>query len=126
VPDAPSSKDDARRAGSVSPRELESLRSSRDFRRVLRSGTRYQRGAVVVVRLPGRPGPPRLGLVVAKGCGGAVTRNRIKRRLRHAAREVDLQPGTDYVIIARKEAAEMAFGQLVAVLSAAVAEGEHA
>jgi ribonuclease P protein component len=126
VPDAPSSKDDARRVGSASLRELESLRSSRDFRRVLRHGTRYQEGAIVVVRLPGRSGPPRLGLVVAKGSGGAVTRNRIKRRLRHAAREIDLQPGTDYVIIARKEAAEMAFGQLVAVLNAAVAEGEHA
>jgi ribonuclease P protein component len=126
VPDAPSSRDDARRAGSVSLRDLESLRSSGDFRRVLRRGTRHHKGFIVVVRLPGRPGPPRLGLLVAKGSGNAVTRNRIKRRLRHAVRETDLQPGTDYVIIARKEVAEVAFGQLVEWIDDSLGQAQDA
>ena len=35
-----------------------------------------------------RPVPPaRVGFVVSKAVGGAVVRNRVKRRLRHAMRE---------------------------------------
>lgn len=49
----------------------------------------------------------RLGLTVTKKLGGAVIRNRIRRRLRAAAREIFPQnaaPGTDYVLVARKAA----------------------
>jgi ribonuclease P protein component len=52
-----------------------------------------------MVKCPGQPGVSRVGLVVSKSSGGAVTRNRIKRRLRHSLRAVQLEPGTDYVII---------------------------
>jgi len=65
-----------------------------------------------MVRSPGRPGPPRLGLVVSKGSGNAVTRNRIKRRLRHAADALQLEPGTDYVIIASGQIAEVEYTQV--------------
>jgi len=126
VPVAPSSRQDVRRAGSVSLREIESLRSSQDFRRVLKRGIRHRRGAIVLVRLPGRSGAPRLGLVVPRGSGNAVTRNRIKRRLRHAVREIDLRPGTDYVIIAGKEVAEVAFGQLVQWIDDALGQAQDA
>ncbi len=126
APGAPSSGPDVRRAGSVSLLEVESLRSSRDFLRVLRRGSRRRHGALVLVWLPGLPGPPRLGLVVSKGTGNAVTRNRIKRRLRHAVREVDLEPGTDYVIVARKEVAEVSFDQLVGWLEEALRGSRHA
>ena len=49
----------------------------------------------------------RVGYTVTKKLGGAVVRNRIRRRLRAAAREVFPQfarPGTDYVLIARSAA----------------------
>ncbi len=49
----------------------------------------------------------RIGLTVTKKIGGAVARNRIRRRLRAASREIFPQfarPGTDYVLIARKAA----------------------
>ena len=36
-----------------------------------------------------------------------MTRNRIKRRLRHAARESALQPGMDYIIIASGQVSEV-------------------
>lgn len=65
-----------------------------------------------MVRSPGRPGVPRLGLVVSRGSGNAVTRNRIKRRLRHAAREAQLQPGMDYIIIANRQVAEVTFTRI--------------
>ena len=50
----------------------------------------------------GTEGPPRVGLTVSKDIGSAVARNRVKRRLRHIVRDVQLQPAMDYVIIARK------------------------
>lgn len=61
---------------------------------------------------PGRPGPPRYGLVVSKGSGNAVARNRIKRRLRHAVVDQKLQPGMDYVIIANGQAGNIEFPSL--------------
>ena len=65
-----------------------------------------------MVRSPGRSGPPRLGFVVSKRSGNAVTRNRIRRRLRHAVMGLQLQPGTDYVIIANRQVAEAEFETL--------------
>jgi ribonuclease P protein component len=51
--------------------------------------------------------PPRVGLVVSKGVGGAVVRNRMKRRLRaHLATLVPSVPtGTDIVVRAQPAAA---------------------
>jgi ribonuclease P protein component len=68
----------------------------------------------------GREGLPRVGFVVAKSCGTAVKRNRIKRRLRSAAGTVELQPGTDYVIIANSQVADAPFDRLTGWLSRAV------
>ena len=59
---------------------------------------------------PTRPGIPgavaRVGLTVSSKVGGAVTRNRIKRRLREAVRlELSRLPAVDLVIVARSSAA---------------------
>ena len=44
--------------------------------------------------------PPKVGLVVSKSVGNAVSRHRVSRRLRHVAHEVvaDLDPGDRLVI----------------------------
>jgi len=104
----------------------ESLRNSRDFRRVLNDGTRRRIGGIVVVDSPGKTGPPRVGLVVSRSCGSAVARNRIKRRLRSAASAIELEPGIDYVIIANKQVAEAPYEQLVGWLRRATSEQGHA
>jgi len=57
-------------------------------------------------------GATRVGYAVSKQVGGAVTRNRVKRRLRTIVRELDWVPGSDLVIIARPGADSASYGEL--------------
>lgn len=60
----------------------------------------------------------RVGLTVTKKVGGAVERNRIKRRLREALKTPGLAaaPDHDYVIVARQDALTVPFSGLVTEL----------
>ncbi|HEX2505986.1 MAG TPA: ribonuclease P protein component [Gaiellaceae bacterium] len=90
------------------------LSRSRDFDAVFRKGRSVSTRYLVLYSFP-RPDEaeeePRLGLAVSRKVGGAVERNRIKRRLRAAFDELrrGLPRGHDYVLIVRPgfgEAAE--------------------
>ena len=60
----------------------------------------------------------RVGLTVTKKVGGAVERNRMKRRLREALRAPGLATDAahDYVIVARRDALTVPFAGLIADL----------
>lgn len=55
---------------------------------------------------------PGLTIVASRAVGGAVVRNRAKRRLRAAARQARLPAGTDLVVDARPEAVRVPFTTL--------------
>ena len=77
------------------------LHSSEDFRSTIRRGVRVGRSSLVLHAgaTPGRAGV-RVGFVVSKAVGNAVTRNRVKRRLRHlAAHELGSTPGGVDVVV---------------------------
>lgn len=76
------------------------MRSSQEFRLAVRRGVRAARGPVVVHARRAADSRIEIGFVVSKAVGIAVTRNRVKRRLRHAARDLvaDTPPGTRIVI----------------------------
>ncbi|GGY39850.1 hypothetical protein GCM10007148_05380 [Parvularcula lutaonensis] len=66
-----------------------------------------------------------MGLTVTKKLGTAVIRNRIKRRLRAAVRDVfplHAEPGRDYVLIARRKAFTAPFPLLLDELRTALLE----
>ena len=66
------------------------LTDSDGFRRAVRSGRRAGSSTLVVhlwVDPEAEPAPVQVGFTVSKAVGNAVTRNRVKRRLRHLTRE---------------------------------------
>jgi ribonuclease P protein component len=67
------------------------------------------------------PGPPQVGFTVSKAVGNAVTRNRVKRRLRHLTREhlqtLEELPGRAALVVrALPAAAEASYATLGADL----------
>ncbi len=87
------------------------------------AGTRTDQTGNPLGVLPCRVATPRFGFTVTKLSGGAVQRNRIRRRLKEALRLLDplpARPGHDYVILARPEALGMPFlalqGELIRAL----------
>lgn len=111
------------------------LRRSDDFASTIRTGRRAGRGSVVVhLTLPAQSAeldepvrsgvlPVRAGFVVSKAVGGAVTRNTVKRRLRHLVRDrlTDLPPGSTLVVRALPAAADQPYARLGTDLDAALA-----
>jgi ribonuclease P protein component len=60
------------------------------------------------------PKPTRIGLVTSKRVGGAVDRNKTRRRLREMIRAVlpSIAPGLDIVVVAKSSAASASFDEL--------------
>jgi ribonuclease P protein component len=65
---------------------------------------------------------PGIGFTVTKQTGNSPQRNRIRRRLRAAARacQSGFKPQHDYVLVGRPEALSIAFDRLVHDLGAAI------
>jgi len=79
------------------------LTRSEDFKRVRRSGKSYAHSLVVLVAQSSELKHIRVGVAAGKTTGTAVHRNRAKRLLREAMRQLlpSLASGWDLILIAR-------------------------
>jgi ribonuclease P protein component len=103
--------------------KLQTLKRSTQFKRV-RGGARWA-GPLFIIegrrRTPGagpdaaEPEGPRFGFTITRKVGGAVVRNRIRRRLREALRTLaaaHARPDHDYVVVASRAAHDYPFAGL--------------
>lgn len=99
-----------------------------EFLRVARGRCKKVMPGVVVQALPrdgtrADEGEARLGITASRKVGNAVQRNRVRRRLRAAAREilpVEGAAGMDYVVIGRKATLDRPYADLLRDLRTAV------
>jgi ribonuclease P protein component len=99
------------------------LRKRADFDRVYKGGDRHSSANLTVIFLAAAGGGPRVGFTAGKALGGAVIRNRIRRRLREAVRRHlrELKTPADVVFHPRKSALRAEFSQLEAEVTRAFA-----
>src|SRR5213078_2199229 len=98
------------------------IRDRTTFGQLRRDGRRTRVGPVTVTFVDGPTDqPPRVAYAVGRRVGGAVVRNRLRRRLRAIVCEAaaDLRPGA-YLISAAPGAANLTFGDLRSTVSRAL------
>ena len=87
------------------------LRRAEDFQRLRQEGATQPHRLLLLSFSPNERTHNRYGFIVGKRLGKAVTRNRIRRRLREVVRALDplLKPGYDVVLVARQPLAQQPF-----------------
>lgn len=108
--------------------QLWRITDRRTFQTLRAQGRRARRGPLTVTWLAPAAGddrPPRAAFAIGRTVGGAVLRNRIRRRLRAALRELQRDgrlPAGTYLVGGRAELAELPWTDLVALLDATITE----
>lgn len=96
------------------------LRASADIQAVF-AARRSRAGRLLVVhgRTRDADGPSRVAVVASRRVGTAVRRNRAKRLVREAVRQLSWAPDRDVVVIARARCADARLDEVVTDLHAA-------
>ena len=90
------------------------VKKEKDFNAIFQKGKSVANRKFVVYRLENSEQHFRVGLSVSKKLGNAVTRNQIKRRIRHVliAHKDQIIENLDFVVIARKGVEEMNYAEI--------------
>ncbi|MGY4688216.1 ribonuclease P protein component [Salibacterium sp. K-3] len=92
------------------------IKKNHEFSRIFEKGKSSANRQFVIYVMDNKENDHfRAGLTVSRKMGNAVMRNRIKRLLREALREINgqLEDGKDYIIIARKPVADMHYTEII-------------
>jgi ribonuclease P protein component len=99
---------------------VNTIKKRADFLAITATGKKFITGTFILqaaqLKKDNTDNPPRFGFTVTKKMGNAVTRNRIRRRLREAVRLSGIrhsQDGYDYVLIPRHKAKDCPFSDLL-------------
>ena len=90
------------------------VKKEKDFKAIFKDGTSFANRKFVVYQLENQQNHFRVGLSVSKKLGNAVTRNQIKRRIRHILQSVkgSLVEHVDFVVIARKGVETLEYAEM--------------
>ncbi len=85
--------------------DIVTIKENRDFRRIYAKGKSYTSGILVTYVMRNRTHDVRIGITTGKKIGTAVQRNRSRRIIREAFRELagDVKTGYDLVFVARSK-----------------------
>ncbi|MBZ5508115.1 MAG: ribonuclease P protein component [Acidobacteriia bacterium] len=125
----PAVTETSKRVSQSFPRDARLLKHA-DFQAVYKQGRKHFSGNMTAFyRENDRPAGPRVGLTVGKVLGGAVVRNRIRRRMRALVRQhlAELVRPLDLILHPRKSVLTLKFAQLDAEIKqvfAAVQRGQ--
>jgi ribonuclease P protein component len=100
------------------------LRRTQDYQRCYRAGRRRRGQLVLLYTHANEQGHPRLGITASRKVGGAVARNRVKRRVREIYRRFPRRgelPALDLVVHVQPAAAAAEFAALRAELEGLLA-----
>ena len=117
----------SRRAGAQALPRAGRLRRAAEMQSVFERGSRVESRAFVLLWRPASGGR-KAGFAVSRRVGGAVQRNRVRRRLREAyRRSAAFPPDLMLVFVGRPAAGSAAFGDLIAEMERVAARvGEQA
>jgi ribonuclease P protein component len=90
----------------------ERLRRSRDFEAVMRHGRRMRTPMLHLAARQNELSYSRVGYAVSRRVGGAVVRNRVKRRLRAIVSGLPIRPGYDIVAVPQYSSAGASFQEI--------------
>ena len=96
---------------------IERIKDRKDYLAIQASGRRWGTPAFVLQakKADDEARAPHVGFTVTKKVGNAVVRNRVKRRLKEAAREIfpaKASEGWDYVVIGRYACLDIAYARI--------------
>ena len=107
---------------------ITTLEERTDFVRVQRQGRKYVGRSCLLLVHPGPSEAPRVGFTISRKVGNAVTRNRVRRRLREIVRShADVFcPNNDHVFIVRVQAVSATFVALQKEVECLLKEAKRA
>lgn len=90
------------------------VKREKDFKAIFKDGTSFANRKFVIYQLENQQNHFRVGLSVSKKLGNAVTRNQIKRRIRHILQSAkgSLVEHVDFVVIARKGVETLEYAEM--------------
>jgi ribonuclease P protein component len=96
----------------------ESIKNKQGFDRIFDKGKRYH-GELLTAVLAKASGPAKLGIIVSHKYGGAVARNKIKRKIREAFRSVaeKISGGMEFVVMPKEQAKKAKTPEIITDLS---------
>lgn len=96
----------------VRMRRAQRLRQRQEFAEVYRRGRPFRADLLIMRALRTDEPLSRFGFTASRAVGNAVVRNRVRRRLREAARSLPVAPGWDIVFNSRAQVASASFVQI--------------